>query len=278
VRRRARVTKAGHTGTLDPIATGVLPICLGNATKLAGYLLAEDKEYEAELELGIATATLDRTGTITGESVARAEQLDDDTIARALAARLGPQEQLPPMFSAIKLDGVRLYHRARAGEDVPRAPRPIVIHRLALVARQGRRVAISVHCSKGTFVRSLISDLGQDLGVGAHLTELRRTKSGAFTLAQAVSLSELTPALAAARMIPMTSLLDAPSVVVPAPRHAELRDGRREVLLEYTAGMIGVVQVVSDQGALLALVERTAEGGRYLRVFPEGFPADTEGG
>jgi tRNA pseudouridine55 synthase len=276
VRRRAKVAKAGHTGTLDPIATGVLPICLGNATKLAGYLIAEDKGYDAELELGIETDTLDRTGTITGECVARAEQLDDAVIASALAGRVGPQAQLPPMFSAIKLDGVRLYHRARAGQEVPRTPRPIVIHRLELVARRGRRVSISVHCSKGTFVRSLISDLGRELGVGAHLTELRRTKSGAFTLAQAVSLSDLTPEVAAARLIPMTGMLDAPSVVAPIARHAELRDGRREVLLELTTGLTGIVQVVSEQGALLALVERAPEGGRYLRVFPEGFPADRE--
>jgi tRNA pseudouridine55 synthase len=273
VRRRAKVAKAGHTGTLDPIATGVLPICLGGATKLAGYLIAEDKGYEAELELGVETDTLDRTGTVTGEHREAAEAISDEALLAALAARRGPQEQLPPMFSAIKQDGVRLYHRARAGEEVERPLRPIVIHRLELKWRRGRRAAISVHCSKGTFIRSLISDLGKDLGVGAHLAELRRTRSGSYTLAQAVPLDSLTPASAAAHLIPLPRMLSVPSVVLPPERYAEVRDGRPEVLREYAASFTGMGQLVSESGQLLALLETRPEGPRYLRVFPEGMQA-----
>jgi tRNA pseudouridine55 synthase len=271
VRRLARITKAGHTGTLDPIATGVLPICVGHATKLAGYLIAEDKVYDAEFELGVETDTLDRTGSIFAEARERAEQISDAELSQALAARVGAQLQLPPMFSAIKLDGVRLYHRARAGEEVERIPRPIIIHSLELRWRHGRRVAISVHCSKGTFVRSLISDVGRDLGVGAHLTELRRTVSGAYSLSKAIALEGLTPAKAAEHLIPMAQMLAVPSIVVPGPRHAELRDGRREVLAEYASALAGIGLMVDEAGKLLALVENRPEGARYLRVFAEGF-------
>ncbi len=274
VRRRARVAKAGHTGTLDPIATGVLPICLGGATKLAGYLLAEDKTYEAELELGRETDTLDRTGVTLAENLAGAELVSDEALLAALVARRGPQEQQPPMFSALKQDGVRLYQLARAGEEVPRASRPIVIHRLELLWRRGRRVAISVHCSKGTFVRSLVADLGRDLGVGAHLAELRRTASGHFALDQAVTLDSLTPERAAAQMIPLPRLLAAPMVEVPRERFLELRHGSPELLREYAAGRAGMVQLVSAAGELLALIEVLPEESRYLRVFPEGFPPE----
>lgn len=271
-RRRAGVAKAGHTGTLDPIATGVLPICFGNATKLAGYLIAEDKGYEAELDLGRQTDTLDRTGNVTAENLEAAERLSDEEILAALVARRGAQEQMPPMFSAIKQDGVRLYHRARAGEEVARAPRPIVIHRLDLVWRRGRRVAISVHCSKGTFIRSLVSDLGAALGVGAHLTELRRTQSGAYTIDQAVRIEGLTPERAAAALIPMPRILPLPSILLPAERHAELRDGRPEILRDFATELLGMGQLVSSAGDLLALIEGRPEGPRYLRVFPEGIP------
>lgn len=272
VRRRAKVRKAGHTGTLDPLATGVLPIVLGHATKLAGYLLAEDKAYDAELELGVSTDTFDRTGTITARHEAAAEALSDAALAQALAELRGATEQLPPMFSAIKQDGVRLYHRARAGEEVPRTPRPIKLHSLELRWRRGRTLAISVHCSKGTFVRSLVADLGSALGVGAHLTELRRTRSGDYSLEQALPLAEITPELAAARLIPMTRMLSARSIVVPRERHLDLRNGRPELLAELTCELSGMAQLLDDEGQLLALIERGPEGARYLRVFAESLP------
>jgi tRNA pseudouridine55 synthase len=189
VKRRLGAKRAGHGGTLDPIATGVLPICLDEATKLAQYMLADDKEYEADLVLGTETDTLDRTGTITATHPA--EHITRDMLERVLVARTGEQDQLPPMYSAIKQDGVRMYHRARAGETVERTPRRIRIDRLALLDFAPPVVRISIACSKGTYVRSLVADIGTDLGVGAHMAELRRTRSGMFTLAQAHDLDRL---------------------------------------------------------------------------------------
>lgn len=266
VRRRVGAVKAGHTGTLDPLATGVLPIVLGHATKLAGYLIAEDKSYEAELLLGVATDTFDRDGAVVSEAVALAEQVADATLHQAVAALRGITEQLPPMFSAVKQGGVRLYERARAGEHVERTPRPVKVHHLEVAWRRGRTVGLSVHCSKGTFVRGLVADLGHALGVGAHLTELRRTQSGSFTLSQAVPLGELTAELAAAHLIAPAAMLALPAIAVPTLHHGAVRDGRLDLLEALTAGLVGRGQLVDDQGRLLAVVERDHAAARYLRV------------
>lgn len=267
VRRKTGTSKAGHTGTLDPLATGVLPICLGAACKLAGYLIAEDKAYDAELELGRRTTTLDRTGDVLEERFALADEVTDAQLEAAVARWRGASLQLPPMYSAIKQDGVRLYEKARAGKEVEREPRAIVIHRLEILWREGRRVGISVGCSKGTFVRSLIDDLGTALGCGANLTQLRRTQSGSYTLGQAVSLDDLTAERAAEQMIPVARMLPIPSITVPRQRHQALRDGRPDVLGEVWESLVlersragmpapdGMMQLVSEAGSLLALIE-----------------------
>lgn len=189
VKKRLNAKRAGHGGTLDPIATGVLPICLDEATKLAAYLLADDKEYEADLLLGVETDTLDRTGQVI--ATRDAAHVTREAIEAALVARTGEHDQLPPMFSAIKIGGRRLYHSARAGEEVERTTRRVRIDRLALLACELPRIRIAMACSKGTYVRSLIADIGTDLGCGAHMTELRRTRSGVFTLDMAHDLDRL---------------------------------------------------------------------------------------
>jgi tRNA pseudouridine55 synthase len=175
VKRALGADRAGHGGTLDPIATGVLPVCLGAATKLAPYLLADDKAYEADGVLGVATDTLDRTGRVIAE---RPVAVDEAALRAALARRTGEQDQVPPAFSALKQGGVRMYERARAGEQVELAPRRIRIDRIELLAFEPPRFRIAVACGKGTYIRSLIRDLGDDVGCGAHLAELRRTRSG----------------------------------------------------------------------------------------------------
>ena len=207
VRRGLGIRRAGHGGTLDPIATGVLPICVGAGTKLAQFLLADDKAYEAEGLLGIQTDTLDRTGRVVDE---RAVDVSRDALVAALAAHVGTQAQIPPMYSAIKQGGVRLYHRARAGEEVVREPRTIRIDRLELLAFEPPRFRIAVACSKGTYIRSLVADLGNTVAAGAHLTELRRTRSGRFTLDQAVTLDRL----ADATLIPPAQATGLPAVTV----------------------------------------------------------------
>jgi len=168
VRRLLNAEKAGHGGTLDPIATGVLAICLGEATKLAAYLLADDKAYEADALLGVETDTLDRTGNVTATH--STEGITRERIEAVLESLRGEHDQVPPMFSAIKQGGVRLYHRARAGEEVERAPRRVRIDRLELLAFEPPTIRVAIECSKGTYVRSLIADIGTALGCGAHMT------------------------------------------------------------------------------------------------------------
>ena len=219
VKQRLGAKRAGHGGTLDPIATGVLPICLDEATKLAGYLLADDKEYVADLVLGIETDTLDRTGVLVARKPA--EHVTREMIETALAARTGEQDQLPPIFSAIKQQGVRMYHRARAGEPVERTPRRVRIDRLELLSFEAPVARIAIACSKGTYVRSIVGDLGTDLGVGAHMSELRRTRCGAFSIDQAHDLDRLDNCT----IVPLERATQLP-IVVAVPDHiTKIRNG-----------------------------------------------------
>jgi tRNA pseudouridine55 synthase len=261
VRRALGISRAGHGGTLDPIATGVLPICLGAGTKLAQFLLAEDKAYLAEGVLGIETDTLDRTGRVVAE---RAVAVSRAALAAALAAHLGEQPQVPPMYSAIKQGGVRLYDRARAGEEVERAPRQIRIDRLELLAFDPPRFEIAIACSKGTYVRSLIADLGTEVAAGAHLAELRRVRSGRFTLEQAVTLDRLGEA----ELVPPERTLDLERVTVPRALVAPVLSGAQ--LPAATWGVeLKRFQLLDEDGRLLAVAHTQAGRTVYDRVFPE---------
>jgi len=172
-KRLYRAAKAGHTGSLDPLATGLLPICFGEATKIAGYLLGSRKAYLAECRLGVTTDTEDSEGTVTGERAVPA--LDDGAIRVQLAKLTGRITQIPPVYSALKQRGVALYKRARRGEEVTVPPREVEIHRFELVERLGDdRLRLHVECGSGTYIRSLVRDLGEALECGAHLTALRR--------------------------------------------------------------------------------------------------------
>jgi len=262
VRRDLRIDRAGHGGTLDPLATGVLPICVGAGTKLAQFLLADDKAYEAEGLLGVETDTLDRTGRVISE---RAVHVTRDALLAVLAAHLGEQAQVPPMYSAIKQGGVRLYHRARAGEEVERAPRQIRIDRLEVLAFAPPRFRIAIACSKGTYVRSLVADIGSALGAGAHLTELRRTRSGKFTIEQAVPLDRL----AEATLIPPAQATDLPSVTVPRALVAQVMSGVQLPVTAFGAGGLERFQLVDEAGQLLAVAHPQAGRTVYDRVFPE---------
>jgi tRNA pseudouridine55 synthase len=280
VKRALGADRAGHGGTLDPIATGVLAVCLGTATKLAPYLLADDKAYEAEGVLGIATDTLDRTGRVVAERPADAAT--ESALRAALARRLGEQDQVPPAFSAIKQDGVRMYHRARAGEVVQLAPRRIRIDRLELLAFEPPRFRIAVACSKGTYIRSLVADLGDDVGCGAHLAELRRTRSGRFCIEDAVALDHIAPgdprisppraepgvlAELAARLVPLAAATGLPNIVVSAALVGPVRSGVQLPLTALTLENLEQFQLLDEGGRLLAIAH--AERGRvvYDRVF-----------
>jgi tRNA pseudouridine55 synthase len=191
VRWLLNAEKAGHTGSLDPLATGVLPLCFGEATKFSQYLLDADKGYETLMQLGVTTTTADAEGEVLERrpvTVGRAE------IEALLPRFRGEISQIPPMYSALKRDGQPLYKLARAGEVVEREPRSVTIARLELLSCEAEQARLAVDCTKGTYIRTLVEDIGHLLGCGAHVAELRRTKAGPFSLAQTVSLEALEQA------------------------------------------------------------------------------------
>ena len=194
VRWLLNAEKAGHTGSLDPLATGVLPLCFGEATKFSQYLLDADKGYEAVMQLGITTTTADAEGDVLQRREVRVTAADIEAV---LPRFRGDIEQVPPMYSALKRDGQPLYKLARAGEVVGREARSVTIARLELLGLEGDLARLSVSCSKGTYIRTLVEDIGEALGCGAHVQALRRTHAGPFELAQAVTLETLEAAHAA---------------------------------------------------------------------------------
>ena len=188
LRRIYGTKRVGHTGTLDPMATGVLPILIGRATRLCSYVLEADKRYTAGVRLGVTTDTLD----ITGEVLSQCEPtVSDGQLADALRFFTKTYDQIPPMFSAIKKDGVRLYDLARQGKEIEREPRTVTIHNIELKSRNGNDFVIDVHCSKGTYIRSLADDIGKLLGCGATLISLRRTEAAGFSIADCKTVEEI---------------------------------------------------------------------------------------
>ncbi len=188
LRRIYGIKRVGHTGTLDPMATGVLPILIGRSTRLCSLVLESDKRYTATVRLGVTTDSLDITGAVLSQCE---PNVSDEQLSKALANFTGEYDQIPPMFSAIKKDGARLYDLARQGEEVERTPRRIKIHEINLLERHGDEFKIDVLCSKGTYIRSLADDIGKFLGCGACLTALRRTKTAQFDITQCATLQQI---------------------------------------------------------------------------------------
>ncbi len=186
VRQLLGGAKVGHAGTLDPAATGLLPLLLGKGTRIAEYLVEWDKEYRAQLRLGETTDTLDATGTVLDRQ--STQHLTPAAIIEAVGRFRGAIEQVPPMYSAVKIDGVPLYRSARAGKTIVREARTVVIHELEVLDVAGPDVALRVVCSKGTYIRTLCADIGRALGVGAYLQALERTRVGPLTLNQALTI------------------------------------------------------------------------------------------
>ena len=191
VKRLIDAQKAGHTGTLDPFATGLLICCLGRATKIAGRMLDADKAYLATLQFGQETDSGDRTGVVTMDAGADFVQPTKEQLLTVLSHFTGTIEQVPPMTSALKHQGKPLYQYARQGIVIDRPPREVTIHALELVEFDGQHATVHVQCSKGTYVRTLAQDIGRCLGVGAHLVDLCRTRIGPFELGDAWSIAEL---------------------------------------------------------------------------------------
>jgi len=256
VRRRLGVARVGHTGTLDPFATGVLVLCLGKATRLSRFLAAADKTYRARVRLGFATTTDDRTGEPLGPQVTVAPE--EGELRGLLAGMTGRQMQVPPAFSAKHVEGRRLHELARAGRPAVAAPVPVRIEALELLGLEGDRLELLVRCSAGTYVRSIARDLGRTLGCGAHLEALRRTASGGFDLAAAVPLATLEETVPPS-LCPLARLLpELPAVRVNEVGLAAVRHGRVLGLEQLATALpppgTERVRVLSPQGdALLAL-------------------------
>lgn len=226
-RRVFGARKAGHGGTLDPLASGLLPVCFGEATKFSAMLLEADKSYRAVIRLGVRTATGDAEGEILET---RPVDVALDSIRDVLEGFTGEIDQVPPMYSALKRDGQPLYELARRGESVDLQPRKVVVRRMALLDWQGERLEIEVDCSKGTYIRVLAEDIGAALGCGASLAELRRTRIGVLHLCDAVGLDQLeSPAMDLAGLLQPVdaALADWPVVRLDAAAAACLLQGRR---------------------------------------------------
>lgn len=258
VRKLLKQRRVGHAGTLDPAASGVLPICVGQGTRVAEYLSESGKEYRATLVFGIETDTYDAEGEITRR--ASTEQLDQAAIEEALAAFRGPQMQVPPRYSAIKIQGQAAYKRTRAGEELTLPARPIEISRLEIVSWHTPTLILDVACSKGTYIRSLAYDLGRALGSGAHLSGLLRTRSGPFTLAASVTLDELAQACAEGRaasyLLPAdTALASYPALHLSAEETERVLHGN-SIIAHGIAPEASLVRVYTSEGAFIAIAER----------------------
>jgi tRNA pseudouridine55 synthase len=263
-KRLFRAAKAGHAGTLDPLASGLLPVLFGQATKFADVALGSDKEYEAHVRLGIATASGDAEGEIIGR---RPVVVDGSRLEGALARFRGEIEQVPPMHSALKRGGRPLYALAREGKSVERAPRRVVIHELALLGREGDLLRLRIRCSKGTYIRQLAQDLGSALGTLAHLGALRRTAAAGFRVEQATGLEDLrrmTHEARLRRLLPVKCLLAGlPQVALGEAQAARFLDGQA-VALEPPPPP-GRCRAADPSGSLLGVGEIRA-GGELLPV------------
>jgi tRNA pseudouridine55 synthase len=251
VRRLFEARKAGHTGTLDPLATGMLPICFGAATKAAALAIDADKEYEATGVLGIATDTGDAGGQVTAE--ARADQVDTAAIDAVLHRFVGEIEQVPPRYSAVRHEGKRLYEYARAGVDVPRSQRRVTIHAIELGRAALPQFTIRVRCSKGTYIRTLIEDIGKALGTLAHVVQLRRLSVDPFAGQAMVALDRIEAAASVeerleAYLLPVDFVLEHwPRLDVTAEDAVRLRQGQKITLIQVPeAGRFRVYDASSD--------------------------------
>ncbi|MES2206656.1 MAG: tRNA pseudouridine(55) synthase TruB [Pseudomonadota bacterium] len=193
VKRMSEAQRAGHTGTLDPLASGLLPVCLNEGTKFASYLLAQDKQYIATVQLGTITDTGDLAGTVLHTHTGKLASIEE--ITALLPKFVGEQDQVPPRYAAIKFEGKKYYEYAREGIEIERPTRRITIFSIQLLSLENQHLTIEVHCSSGTYIRSLAEDIGEALGCGATLSALRRTKIGHWDIQSALTLETITPPL-----------------------------------------------------------------------------------
>lgn len=245
VKRVVRALKAGHAGTLDPLATGLLPVLLGDATRFAGYVSDADKQYIATIRLGVQTDSGDVTGKILAQ---RAVPMGEGTILRALQGFVGTISQVPPMFSALRVNGNRLYALARKGEAVSREARSITIHRIDTMALRLPDVTVRIDCSKGTYIRSIAEDLGAALGCGATLAALRRTRVGQLDVSSAIlpcGLEALTDGEVLGRLLPIDSaVISLPAIWLSGSEARRFRFGQTLPLNSASHGVVRVYDLL----------------------------------
>lgn len=257
-KRIFQAAKAGHGGTLDPLASGLLPILFGEATKFAARMLDSQKSYIAWVKLGETTATADAEGPILTR---RPVRVDPEMISSVLERFRGPILQIPPMYSALKRDGRPLYQLARAGQTVDRAPRSVEISKLELRSRAGDCLELEIRCSKGTYVRTLAADIGEALDTGAHLAALRRTVAGRFSVTDAIGLDALEAEAAGTldeRLLPLECLFDdLPRIDLDARESTRFGNGQ---VLQKQSNRVGLCGVFSDRGAFIGLARADTDG------------------
>lgn len=276
-RRALDERRIGHTGTLDPFATGLLLLCVGQSTRLAEYLTGLDKTYEAVARLGQATDTLDTEGEVVSVSEGW-RVLEQERIEEALAELRGPLDQVPPQFSAKKVGGVAMHRRARMGETVALEPRRVTVHELELTALDLPEIRFRVRCSSGTYVRALGRDLGAALGVGAHLTALRRTAVGRFTVEDALALDALEPGFqpgGVAWMQPLEALAHLPRMELDGEQARALSNG---MVLPVEGWEDTAPLVLAHEGELVAVGEIVAGRLRPRKVLVPPAPRNGGGG
>ena len=252
-RRALNAQKAGHTGTLDPFASGLLPLCFGEATKFSADLLHADKEYVASIKFGETTTTADVEGEIIET---RPVDFTEEQLHKALESLTGEIDQIPPMYSALKKDGVRLYELARQGQEIEREPRRVTVYELELLSFNRPEAVVRVKCSKGTYVRVLGEDIGKILGCGAHLTALRRTKIADIYISEAVSLQEFEEADLAQRL----DMLDPPDRLLSQLEPIELKE---ELAVRFLHGQ-SIRITGSENSEKKVKVYRLSDGKREL--------------
>ena len=254
IRRLLKQKRVGHAGTLDPAAGGVLPICVGQATRVAEYLSESGKAYQADVVFGVATDTYDTEGAVT--ATGSTADLALASIEETLEHFLGPQMQVPPRYSAIKIHGQPAYKRARAGEEITLEPRPIVIYSLEVIDWIPPRLTLAIECSKGTYIRSLAHDLGMQLGCYAYLDALVRTRSGPFTLSESITLEQLGGAIETKTvqhyLYPLDKALEQyPAITLDAETFEKVKHGNTfSSSREYTPGL---ARVYDSKGHFLAI-------------------------
>ena len=256
--------KIGHTGTLDPQAQGVLPVCLGKGTKLCDLLADHDKEYEAVLRLGITTDTQDMEGNVLQES---SVQVSEEEIRTCILSFQGEQMQVPPMYSALKVNGKKLYELAREGKVVERKARPVTFHKIEVLWMELPKVKIQVQCSKGTYIRTLCNDIGEKLGCGGCMEELLRTRVERFALEDAVKLDEVQKAMEEGTVdsliLPVDRIFDQyPTAKTTTPGDLLVHNGNRlfsELLQEEPEAESGYVRVYDSEDTFIGLFEKKTD-------------------